>query len=119
MGRGKVNAIGVLSTKCIQPITKTSTIVPKISRLFKEFATYRAIAEYVAVILCYMKKHKMTPHQYADNLVVIFCKVFNVYDKGTLNSVFFEEVEASIRYSRLHYWAQNPKADLTEVAFLA
>lgn len=38
----------------------------------------------------------MIPQQYADDLVAKSCKVAYIYDEGTMNDVYIEDVNASI-----------------------
>lgn len=77
----------------------------------KKYATDQGIAEYDAAIFHYMQPDKTTHQQYANDLVAKYCKVAHVYDKGTLKDVFVEGVDASIRHSLRHFWAQDPQAD--------
>lgn len=74
-------------------------------------------AQYDSAILRYMQPEKMTPPQYTNDLIAKSCKVADVFDKKTLKNVFIEGDEASIRYIMRHYWAQKPKADLSDFAY--
>lgn len=57
----------------------------------------QAIPKYEAAILRYMQLANMTLQRYAEDLISKSCKVADLYDEGTLNDVFIERVDASIR----------------------
>lgn len=57
--------------------------------------------------------------QYGEALFAKAIRVGDVFDKGTLNEKFIEEVHESIRLSLREYWATQPHADLIDLAFRA
>lgn len=85
----------------------------------KNYANDQAIAEYDASVLRYMQPASMTFQQYAGDLIAKSRKDADVYDEDTPNNVFIEEVNQSLRHSLQNYWATNPEADLTDIAFQA
>lgn len=91
----------------------------EVTYFLKTFVTDQATAKFYAAILRYMQPAYMKPQQYAHDLVANTCIVADVYDEYTLNVVFTEGVDPSIRHSPRHFWAQNPQADLTDNTFQA
>lgn len=79
----------------------------------------QSIAEYDSAVLHYMQPASMTLQQYAIDLVTNWCKVTELYDKGTMNKISIEGDDISTRYHLRHYCAQKLHADLTDVTFSA
>lgn len=59
----------------------------------------------------------MALYQYADDLIAKSFKVPDLYDEDTLDDVFIEVVDISIRQSLENYWTSNPQTDLTDIEF--
>lgn len=87
--------------------------------LLKKYATDQAIAEIDAAIQCYVHLSNMTSQQYGYDVIDESFKVADAYDKSTLNDVFIESLDASIRHSLCSLWPSNAQADLTDIAFEA
>lgn len=66
-----------------------------------------------------MRPSTITLQQYENDLVANLCEVADFYSEGTLNDVFVEGFDATIRHNLRHYWEQHPQADLTNIAFQA
>lgn len=74
-----------------------------VNYFLKKLVKDQAITEFNAAILRYMQQANMTPQRYTEDLVAKSCKVADVYNKGTLNDVFLEEVDSSFRRNLSHY----------------
>lgn len=81
--------------------------------------TDQVIAEYDAAVPRYMKPTNMTSRQYADDTFAKSCRFADVYDGRSLNDVFIEDVNASVCHSFRYFLTQNPRSDLSDVAFQA
>lgn len=87
-----------------------------VNYLLKEYTTGHAFAEYEGTILRYMQPANMIPRQYVGSPIGKSGTVANVYDECTLNDVFIEGGDQSIRHSLQNYWVTDPQADLTDIA---
>lgn len=126
MAASKSNTDPLLSK--LQSVTMTpgrENFIPHIRKQIvifsrnSQFVTDRAIAELEAALLCFKQPSIMIPQQYVDELDAKSCKVDDVYDKGTINDIFIERFNASIRHSLRHCWKRNSLMDLNDIAFLA
>lgn len=63
------------------------------------------------------KGRHTTPQQYADDLYLKSCKVFDEYGEGTLNDVVIGSVDLSICHCHQQYWADRLHADSTTILF--
>lgn len=66
-----------------------------------------------------MQPAKVTPQQYADDLVASSCKVVDVHDEWSGYDLFIEGVDQSICNTLSQYWAQNLQVDLADIVFKA
>lgn len=92
---------------------------PQFLNYILKYATSGVIVKQKARNLRHAQPTNMTPHQLADNLVSKSRKIGEVHDKGTLNDVFVDGDDASIRNSQYSYWSTNPLSDWTEITFWA
>lgn len=53
--------------------------------------------------------------QNIDDLYAKSCIVADVYDESTLNNIFIEGVDLSIRHSPREYWATHLQASMTGI----
>lgn len=85
--------------------------------LLKTIFAHQAVADYDTSILRYMHPSIITPTQCAYNVIARACKVAIIYGNNTLNDVFIEGVDSSIRRSICNHWAVHAHADLMDNAF--
>lgn len=88
-----------------------------INYLLKKYETEQAIAKYDGTISQYLQPASKGPQQYADEQFAKYWMLAEVYDESILNDAFLEEVVQSIQHSWQNYWAKNPRADSTDIAF--
>lgn len=90
-----------------------------VSCFLKKIATKKAIVEFDAAILRLKRPVKTTLHQIAGKFVAKSRIPDNVHEEQILNDVFIEEMRRLTNHSLRHYWAPNPKADLTVISLQA
>lgn len=71
------------------------------------------VAIYDATIIRNMHAYNTTVQQLAAGLIVKQCKAAEVYYKSTLNNVFIERIDASIRDNLGDYWVSHPTSGLS------
>lgn len=87
--------------------------------ILRKYPSDRASAEFDAAWLQYKLTAKMTPHQYAESILIKSGKVDNVWDKRTLDNASREELDFLTCRSFSNYWAQNPRSNTEHNTFIA
>lgn len=64
-----------------------------------------------------MQPASVTSHQYAGDRIAKSCEVAGVYKEGTLNDMFIEEDDQTLRYNLRNYWATSSQACLADIEF--
>lgn len=61
----------------------------------------------------------MTRSQYVNELVKKFLRCGDIYENYSLNEIFTEGLDVSIRHSKREYWGNKKDANLRDRVFLA
>lgn len=65
----------------------------------------------------YVRPPNIISHLYEDSSTAKSCNVADINNKSSLNDVFFEDDDVSVRNSVRYYWARNQQVDLMDIAF--
>lgn len=85
----------------------------------KKHATSEIIEQTLSNITRFVQPSNMILNQYAEELMTKILWSGDVYEEYTLNEIFIEGLDASIRHSVRESWKNKKNANLHELAFHA